>query len=228
MNRSPARALLLSGLLCAAAAAAATLPLPAPDPERGLIGITVRSLAPVRAIRSHAVQVYFVRLEEGVDPLAAEEVIPSNHRDGKQLFLLNAKPGRYVAVAAELKPAPMSGGLDLKAFFSSALIPKTEVTVAPGEVAFAGDYLVAQHMDMKNADAAQGHYYQLLAPDTAQRTYFARTMGGEAVYRAELETMSREPAVEREFWRQAAAGELRKKAGWRELIEKRLAALPQP
>src|SRR6185295_11051450 len=45
---------------------------PSPNPDRGTIGISVRSKAPVRFIRATAAQVFFVHLEEGTDPLAAD------------------------------------------------------------------------------------------------------------------------------------------------------------
>lgn len=86
--------------LFAAAAWAATPPLPAPDPGRGSVAISIRDKAPSACSHSSAVQVFFVRLDEETDLLKAETVLPSNFSRGKQVFLLNAKPGRYVAVAS--------------------------------------------------------------------------------------------------------------------------------
>ncbi len=226
MERFP-KILLLGLCFLATAAVAKTLPMPQPDAERGSIGITVRSLAPMRAIRSSATQIFFVRIEEDIDPLAADAVIPSNFSQGKQVYLLNAKPGRYVAVAADLKAAPLSG-MDLKAVFSQELIPLTEVTVTPGEMVFAGEYLIATHLGMEKGDPAQTHYYRLIAPEMERKGYFARSFSGQGAYLADLESMSREPAAERRFWEEARAEVFKSKKAWLEMVERRLAALQQP
>ena len=44
--------------------------------------------------------VYFVRVEEGGDPLSGQVLIPSNYFEDGYVYLLNATPGHYAAVAA--------------------------------------------------------------------------------------------------------------------------------
>ena len=90
-------------------------PLPQPDPERGSIGVTIRAIPPAKIGKMTAMKVSFVRLVEGGDVLDAEYVIPSNYSQKKQVYFLNAKPGRYVAVAARLKGG--GRGLDTKHSF---------------------------------------------------------------------------------------------------------------
>ena len=46
--------------------------------------------------------VYFVRIEKGNDPLSQQVLIPSNYFEDGYVYLLNARPGRYAAVAAAL------------------------------------------------------------------------------------------------------------------------------
>lgn len=225
MSKRGLAAVLLVGVLLAEPVSAKRLPLPPPNPERGSIGITIRSLAPIKIFRSSAAQVFFVRVEEGVDPFDADAFLPSNYAKGRQVFLLNVRPGRYLAVAADLRAAPGSG-LDMKAFFSEKLIPLTEVTVAAGEVVFAGDFLVATHLDMKDADRAQTHYYGLISPEMAGRTYMGRAFSGEGAYRAELESAAKDSGTEREFWNEVQTKVLTTQE-WRAVIEKRLAA-PTP
>ncbi|MBW1687325.1 MAG: hypothetical protein JRS35_19985 [Deltaproteobacteria bacterium] len=54
-------------------------------------------------------RVYFVRIEEG-DPLSQEAVIPSNYFEDGYVYLLNASPGRYAAVAAATLTRGSEGG----------------------------------------------------------------------------------------------------------------------
>ncbi|MCP4205260.1 MAG: hypothetical protein GY769_25395 [bacterium] len=75
--------------LAASGVHAQRLPLPQPNPERGTIAVTMRCRAPAGP-KSPAEQVFFVRLAEDVDMLAAESVIPSNFSKGKQVHLLNS------------------------------------------------------------------------------------------------------------------------------------------
>jgi hypothetical protein len=219
-------AALLCGPLLASLAAAKPLPPPSPDPQRGSIAITIRALAPMRMFRSSAAQVFFIRVEEGADPLIADGFLPSNHVRGQQVFLLNVRPGKYVAVAADIRSAPGSG-FDQKAFFSESMIPLTEVTVNAGEFVFAGEFVIANHVDVRNLDRVQKHYYALIAPEMASKGYTARAFSREGALRADLERATRDAKTEKAFWTEALKQALKSKE-WNALIKARLVALANP
>lgn len=191
--------------------------LPAPNPEKGAIAATVRGRFPLGQ-KSPAVQVYFVRLEDGADMYSAESVVPSDFSKAKQVYLLNAKPGRYVAVAARLKNLGAVVG-DFVAFFDRATIPQTEIEVAPGRIAFMGDLFVDLKVKMSDADDAQNHYLQLVEPGAARKGFHGRAWSGEYMYRAELIELDRTAATERAFWTQARGKIFGGAPEWRARVE---------
>jgi hypothetical protein len=132
-----------------------------------------------------------VRVEEGGDPLSRQALIPSNYSEDGYVYLLNARPGRYAAVAAALlrggggtqtTTIPIGGG---GGFSGSAgvsftpgpteritLLPGDEiqgtlVEVKPGSVAFMGEWKLSESLlkkigDDDDADAAQRHYFRVM------------------------------------------------------------------
>src|SRR6185295_14343898 len=105
-----------------------------------------------------------------------------------------------------------------KAFFSQEMIPLTEVTVVPGEVSFAGEYRILTDLDIKNADPAQAHYLQIIAGSAAGKGQFARSLSGQGLYRAKLESATKKPADEREFWEEAKGDAFRSQGKWLRLV----------
>ena len=195
-------------------------PLPQPDPERGSIGVTIRAIPPAKIGKMTAIQVYFVRLAEGGDVLDAEYVIPSNYSKKKQVYFLNAKPGRYIAVAAKLSGG--GAGFKYDAFFSIETLPKMEVTVVPGKLVFMGDFLLNTSTKMKEADRAQSLFYRLILPDAARQGFMGRAFRGKAPYTATLKSVDKEAETEREFWSLARQKIFKKEPAWQEFVQKQL------
>ncbi len=234
---------LTSFLLLSTVAEAKRLSLPQPDPARGTIGVTIRAIPPAKFGKISAVQVYFVRATEDEDVFNAEYVIRSSYSNKKQVYLLNAKPGRYFAVAAELKggqsspfvPGTGSGvsvGISIgrfayQAFFSMKMISKTEVTVVPGKLVFMGDFVVNTSTKMEKADRAQSHYFRMIAPEAASMGggYIARTFSGHATYTATLKSADQGPDSEREFWSLAQEKVFKNEPAWQQFVQKPLKAL---
>lgn len=135
--------------------------------------------------------VYFVRIEQGGDPLSQQVLIPSNYFEDGYVYLLNARPGRYAAVAAawldeggvtktQTVPVGGGGGFTGSVGFSYTTGPIADVNllpvdtihgtlvdVEPGSVAFMGEWrlkkpYVKKLGDDDDADAAQRHYSRLL------------------------------------------------------------------
>lgn len=196
--------------------------LPAPDSEKGGIAVTVRGRFPLGQ-KSPAVQVYFVRLGEGVDMYSAESVVPSDFSKKKQVYLLNVKPGRYVAVAARLQSLGTLVG-DYVVFFDRAMIPRTEIEVAPGRIAFMGDLFVDLKVKLSEADEAQMHYLRLVEPGAARMGFTLRALSHEYMYRGELIEMDRTAATESAFWTLARGKIFGGAQDWRALVEKQAAA----
>jgi hypothetical protein len=209
-------------LLAAAVVRAKSLPLPEPDPERGGIAVAVRGRFPA-GTKSPAVQVYFVRLGDDVEMLAAESVIPSNFSKKKQVYLLNAKPGRYVAVSAELQNQGMDAA-DYVVFFDGEMIPQTEIEVIPGQITFMGDFLVDLKTKISESDEAQAHYHRLIEPAAARKGFMGRAFSGQNIYRGDLVSVERGDEVETEYWTLARDKVFKKDAAWREQVEKRIVA----
>ena len=195
---------------------------PPPDAERGAIAVELRGRFPLGQ-KAPAVQVHFVRLGEDVDMLAAESVVPSNFYEKKQVYLLNARPGRYVAVAAQLRQ-PFGTAGDYEALFDHAMIPQTEVEVTAGQMTFLGDLLVDLKVKMTGADDAQLHYFRLIAPGAAGKGSFGRALSAEYMYRGELVALDRAAATEAAFWKAARDAVFAKEPVWRALVERQLAA----
>ena len=186
-----------------------------------------------------AEEIFFVKLEEGKEVFEAADVIPSSYSKKKQVYLFNADPGRYVAVAAGLGSTEtrqhLSGSsgpylatsIGKSAFFSMAMISATEVTVAPQEMVFMGEYLVTTSSKMKTADLAQAHYYRLLLPGVAGRPALVRMFDEQNVYTADLESVARDPATERGFWTTARDKVFKGDPRWQARAERQLAALSE-
>lgn len=208
-----AAALLFAG----APVGAVDLALPEPDPERGTITLTMRGRFPA-GNKAAAVQVYFVRLGEEMDTFAAESVIPSNFSKAKQVYLLNARPGRYVAVGAHLK------GDQYTAFLDKAAIADTETEVRAGEVTFLGDFLLDLKMKMRGCDDAQAHYARLIEPDASRKGWMGRTyLSKKYLYRAELVRVDREAATRTDYWTVARDKVFSSAPRWRAEVEEELA-----
>jgi len=210
-------------LLLFSSADAKRPPLPEPDPKRGTIGVTIKAIPPAKIGKMTAVQVHFVRVQNEEDILNAEYVIASNYSRKDQVYLLNAKPGRYVAVAAEFKK---STGFEYHAFFAEDMIPQTEVTVTAGEMIFMGEYPLNTSTKMTEGDAAQTHYYQMILPSTSRQGFMSRTLfGGVAPYVSTLKESSRDTDTEKEFWSRAQMKVFKKEPVWQARVQHELEAM---
>lgn len=133
---------------------------------------------------------YFVKLSDRENVFSSFAVIRSNYANGYNVYLLNAEPGLYAAVAASYSqfmpaiPAAPSTGVTVTAgagtigrvaYFPEDLIRKTVVEVKPGYISYMGTYEVdmAFMAGFRSADKAQEHYrsqMQTGLPSTFQST----------------------------------------------------------
>jgi hypothetical protein len=178
-------------ILFAALALAACAAPPPPGPARedsAALAVAIRTVRPNQAGRRHATTVFFVRVEGDGDPIRAEPVIESNHESGGLVYLLDAEPGAYAAVAS----AEKHDGRTLLNYFPAELIRKTLTRVEPGGFAYMGTADVDVIRIAGSRDDAQRHFEALLAPRYRSKSLAYRLfdrsrffLGKQFVYRRE-------------------------------------------
>jgi hypothetical protein len=179
----------------------------AEDPDSSAIGIRFETHVPIFGHLPSIV--FFVRTENDGD-IAQNQVIASNFARKGRLYLLNAPPGKYVAVA--------SGRSDQYGryftLFSKELIESTRVEVVPGKLAFMGSYSLSESLRMGNAEPIQSHYADLLAPRLAE-SHVKQFLFLTTLYRGTMRKGRRDEAAQAEFLtesREDFAG-----SGWEEI-----------
>lgn len=220
-----------------ALSACAGVPPPRPlDSQSAAIGISVSLKAPIRLFSSAPDRIYFVKVEREEDLYTqGQQYTLSNYVEGDHVYLLNAPPGRYVAVAAARKQPVqrMSGGTlmatgeehEYTTFFSKEIIKLTEVTAAPGTIVFMGKYVVNTSAGLTDADDAQLHYFHLVAPNAligpgVAAGVLSAMFSGEFFYRGMLAEGTRDKQAEDQFLGKAIE-DLREGA-WSAMIQQRL------
>jgi len=198
-----------------------SLPPPEPlGPQRGVVGISVKTRAPLRIVIDKADEVYFVKADEAGDLYAQGRFIRSNYFKDGQVYLLNAKPGHYAAIAC-YKRKPFIN-FEALSFFSRELIRLTEVTVTAGTIVFMGEYVVDQSCGLKGGDDAQLHYVQLTTPGANLRNLLSGP-SGEYYYKGAPQNVNRNKQSEIKFLTNAL--EHFKDTDWINIIQNRLKEL---
>lgn len=137
-------------------------------PDRGGIGISVQVRPPNGlVIFTRASQrVYFVRLDGEKGPFTQDQFILSNYSAEGWVYLLDAPPGRYAAVASVFSRLRK----EYVTIFSKQLIEATAVTVSPGAMAFMGEHFLRASSGFDDADSAQRHYLKVIWPSAFTAT----------------------------------------------------------
>lgn len=210
----------------------ASMPVPRmEDPQTSVIGIQIETQAPVGIFSNKPDRVFFVRID-GESDITQSQVIPSNFAKDGRIYLLNAKPGKYAAVAAfrsqagsPFGSAPPQPGVSFSVsigktgyttYFSKELIEATKVDVAKGEIAFMGSYVVKQSVGLKDAEPIQNHYAKLLAPGSS-KSGFGHLLSGDYHYRGVVNEAKRDSDARTEFLRKAKDDLA--EGGWGQLIK---------
>jgi len=229
MNKTLAAACLFAFCAFTQISWAKSLPLEAPDPGKGTIGVTVKVIPPAKMGSNYANLVFFVRVVDDADRFGADSLIPSTYSRGQHVYLLNAKPGRYVAVGCKFDMGRVGvplGGVSGEgaAVFAQADILRTEVEVRAGAVAFMGDIVTGSSTKIKEADPAQAHYLRMISPRGAEQAFMARAFTGHIIYTAAFKSVERGEAAEREFC-VAAIPNFKDEPAWSRRIAARSASL---
>lgn len=179
-----ARLMTLTTVFLLVLSACVTLPPPPgpEDPQSAAVGISLVMRPPLRlfglADQKTDMTVYFIRLDdekEQPDSLLRTTLYRSNYTHGNQVYLLNAKPGRYAAVVVffertPLPPPPAPGAPPVASgppkefwtYLSEDVIRHTEVMLPPGAVRYMGDFVIDQTVGIKKADEAQDYYHRFV------------------------------------------------------------------
>ena len=208
----------LSAIFAIAVLSACAGPLPAPTPQDGAsagIGVLVKTRAPIKLFSGKVDSVMFIRLEgNDSSQYISTQPIASNYNKDGYIYLLNAPPGRYAAVAtfrsqASAPTAPASGSgvtvtvnpgdTDYSTYFSRDLVKATEVAVEPGRIVFMGEFIVDTSTSFEDADDLQLHYFRLISPGVEDRSKFFGLFSGDYHYTGTLHKMNQDEEARERF-----------------------------
>lgn len=214
------RLLVLALPLVSPDAAAKSLPLDPPDPARGVIGVRVKVIPPLKIGFEYAHAVYFERIPQESGGSSSATLVPSNYSKGKNVYLLNAEPGHYVVVGCEYERPPLKpGGLTsyYTVVYSKEDIPRTEVDVLPGRTVFMGGLKTTTSSKIKNADSTQSSNLRMIAPRLAIEGFVISAMGtvGEFWALGTIKNVARSAVDEVDFWSDARAKHFEHDEAWK-------------
>jgi hypothetical protein len=194
---------------------ATTQPIPElSQPQSAGFGIDVTLKAPIGIFTNKPDQIYFARID-GEDGLLQQQIVRSNYVKDGRAYLLNARPGTYVAVAAFFARTMMSGppppGFSITlgggktgytTYFQKEFVEHTKVAVRENDFVFMGSYVVDQSVGLDGADAVQAHYKNVIAPG-ATTSIFGMALGGDAHYRGTMAERKSDDQARNDFFRNA-------------------------
>jgi len=230
VNRRVSRVLVrvLWSALPLGALACTTPPPPPLTDDSSVVAVRVAISEGFGLVETDSEQVYFVRMDES-GQFSEDQVIPSNYASGGYVFLMNAEPGTYAAVAASKElSAPLNSGAptqpglsvgvqlfivtDALTYLPDAVVSRTIVRVEPGTAAFMGDFVLDQSNGLEGADEIQRHYFNLLQPGQEGHSSLTQFFSGAVGYRGQLKEENRGAEALSRFMKRA--GSRVDEAGW--------------
>ena len=210
MRRLAARSGLVA-ILLGGCATAQRVPDPS-QPQSSGIGIEVKLKAPIGIFSNKPDSIYFTEIG-AENALLQKQIFRSNYAKDGRVYLLNAPPGTYVAVAAFFfkqgapRAAPQSPGVTLSGgplsggyttYFSKDIVERTKVSVRENQFVFMGSYVVDQSAGLDGADAVQAHYKNVVAPGATTNTILMG-LSGDIHYRGALNESRNDEQARRQF-----------------------------
>ncbi len=190
--------------------ACASLPPPAAEsPGSAGIAISITNFAPIEIFWRTPDRVFFMRLdEEDESGFTGGELLPSNYAKDGYVYLLNAEPGRYVAVASTRAQSAPPGGsamhpvassghttvsagvsigpTDYTVYFPEDLIRLSDVSVESGMIAYMGTFRINTSVGLGDADETQRYFYRMLAPGHEGKSIVGHIFSGDYQYHGSL------------------------------------------
>lgn len=210
----------VSAFLLTSSAHSKRLPLDTPAPQQGTIGITVKVDAPI-GLPMPVSDIYFARVIDSGEAF----IVSSNYSKKDQIYMLNANPGRYVAVAAKSKGTRQAAATEYDIYFPKDMIAATEVTVLPGRMVFMGEFSLKSSGNVKELDQLQTKYFHMISPDSARKGAFGRMFANKVPYRGELLESARGREAELKFWERARDKVFKDEQAWVAAIDGHLRTL---
>ncbi len=139
------------------------------DQQSAVIGLTIKSPAWVPNTED---RLYLVKIEQDRDLFEGTKLIPTSivapppgSSGGGTVYVQNVPPGRYAAVAFSTSEKGYGKVREVTLFLlPKAVVAQSDTTVAPGSIAFMGEYEVGAStmvLQEKAADAVQEHYFEV-------------------------------------------------------------------
>jgi hypothetical protein len=114
--------------------------------------------------------VYFVKLNDDDNLLTQTQIKRSNYSTGYGGIVINAEPGKYVAIAAHFNDGTKEKREDFYLFFPKDVIKLTKIEIKHGMVGYMGHIKIDQQPvfglsnKANNFDDVQSHFYKLICP----------------------------------------------------------------
>jgi len=141
-------------------------------------------------------KVYFIKLNKKNNNLYTQTNIRIGRIIGKNIYLLNAEPGKYAAIGGQRldeERATRTSNASEKSiiyFFPKNMIPLTVVNIGTSDFKHMGNFIIddkgepriSEMLKIRNADSAQIHYCRLIRPDSADPSKSSCLLGCLASY----------------------------------------------
>jgi len=147
----------------------------------------VGSLLPLSFSDFKTEKICFIKLDDN-ESIRQEEFFISNYKYStsfwnarNQVFMLNAIPGTYAAVAAygtAFGGVPGSITRYYWIFFPSEMINETIVVANNGEMVYMGDYNLSMSSSTKNADDLQQYYVDMFSKNKKSLNLLGKLLFG--------------------------------------------------
>ena len=188
-----------------------------PDPAKGTIGLRLTNQYGMA--KESADVVYFVRVAEGAEVPDDAPLIPSNFGKERNIYLLNAEPGRYVVVAAEVVRPPAKSRTVL--LLAKEYYSQTAIEVKAGAVVFLGEVAVKSSPKSYEIDETQARNLNTIMKISTTLNVLDRSMGNKFAGPAVFKSVGRGDDVELEFWLEATHNHFRGEDPWISFIDHR-------
>jgi len=164
---------------------ATTQPIPAMSQAQSSgVAIDLTLKAPIGIFSNKPAQVYFARIDNQ-DGLLQQQIIRSNFIKAGRAYLLNARPGTYVAVGAYFLSPMQASRATYTTYFPKELVEQSKVIIRENDFVFMGSYVVETSVGLDGADVLQLHYKNVIAPGEATGL-LTMSFGGAIHYRGTL------------------------------------------
>lgn len=154
----------------------ASMAVPVPQPnDSDSAGLVIDLKVRLSGIATYKADVvYFVRNCPPAPEGCEDHLIPSNYAKDGRVYLLNAPPGDYRAVATAFESGVFGDNSLYFAYLPNSLVNASSSRVQSGNLTYAGSYLVSASHGVcpENAEPDQLKYAEMIEPGTPKCGFF--------------------------------------------------------